>query len=74
MVEAHLEELTEPGITDERRAALAADPRPRVVIAALHYLVTERDAVPDWLPTGHLDDLLILQWATDVARGDLPLV
>ncbi|NNG38199.1 DUF1232 domain-containing protein [Flexivirga sp. ID2601S] len=74
MVEAHLEELTEPGLTAERRAVLTSDPRPRVVIAALHYLVTERDVVPDWLPTGHLDDLLVLQWASDVARGDLPLV
>lgn len=72
MVEAHIEELGEAGFGTDKRNALASDDRRLVVIAALHYLITDQDVVPDWFAGGHEDDILVLRWATSYARGELP--
>lgn len=69
IVDAHIEELAEPGVTAERLAQLRADPRCLVVVAALHFITTTHcPAVLD-----DKDDLEILRWATDVARCELPV-
>lgn len=45
----------------------APDARTRLVIAALLYLVTDDDVIPDRSAYGHLDDLAVLRWTTRVA-------
>lgn len=71
VVEARIEELHEghPATT----YTCAQDARLRLVVAALHYLVTEHDVIPDSAPAGHLDDVAILRWVTRVAQGELPV-
>jgi hypothetical protein len=69
IVDAHIEELVEPGLTAERSAQLCTDPRCLVVVAALHFVsTTHRPAALE-----DRDDLEILRWATDVARCELPV-
>jgi hypothetical protein len=57
-------------------AAEAADPvtagaasvtRERLIVAALHYLVTPDDLVPDFRPGGYIDDVLLLSWVFGAA-------
>ncbi len=69
IVDAHLEELAEPGLTAERLAQLRTDPRCLAVVSALHFLTTTHclAVVEDG------DDLEMLRWATDVARCELPV-
>lgn len=69
IVDAHIEEFAEPGLTAERSAQLRSDPRCLVVVAALHFITTTH------CPTvlDDKDDLEILRWATDVARCELPV-
>lgn len=69
IVDAHIEELAEPGLTAERLAQLRADPRCLVVVAALHFITTTQ--CPAALDDE--DDLEVLRWATDVARCELPV-
>lgn len=68
IVDAHIEELVEPGLTADRLAQLRTDPRALVVIAALHFVTTPRCPA-----ASQADDLAILRWATDVARCVLPV-
>lgn len=68
IVDAHIEELLDPGLTADRSAQLRADPRCLVVVAALHFVATPRCPV-----ASASDDLEILHWATDVARCELPV-
>lgn len=58
--------------TDAPAALGAGDAaRERLVIAALHYLVTRDDLVPDFRPGGYLDDVLALTWVFGVAAKEL---
>lgn len=67
MVEAHIAELT----AGDHGTAIA-DARCHLIIAALHYLVDEDDVIPDRLPSRHIDDVVVMHWATRVARGEVP--
>ncbi|MFC6704954.1 hypothetical protein [Flexivirga alba] len=70
IVDAHIEELAEPGLTAERLAQLRTDPRCLVIVSALHFLTTPHcPAAAD----DDEDELEILSWATDVARCELPV-
>lgn len=75
VVEAHLEEMeTQPFQQRDDHAQGHHLARVRLVVAALHYLVTEHDLVPDHHPAGHLDDLAVVRWATRSVLTDLPTV
>lgn len=54
-------------------AAVPADSaaRERLVVAALHYLLTPVDMVPDFRPGGYVDDVLLLSWAFGAAVNEL---
>ncbi|AKU18429.1 hypothetical protein [Luteipulveratus mongoliensis] len=73
VVEARVEELEEipaaPPLCDLEPTTSA---RLRLVISALHYLVTENDAIHDKRPNGHVDDVAIVRWVTHVAGDQLP--
>ena len=49
----------------------AAEARERLVVAALHYLVTPVDLVPDFRAGGYLDDVLLLGWVFGTAASEL---
>lgn len=68
IVDAHIEELTEPGLSRAAAEALRTDPRCRVVVAALHYVAT-RDCPPYVVESHEPDDLELLRWATELARA-----
>jgi len=67
VVEAHIDALTH-----DESSNPVADARCRLVIAALHYLIDTDDVIPDALPDGHVDDVVIMRWAARVARGEVP--
>lgn len=67
IVDAHIEELSEPGLCPRLARALANDPRRRVVVAALHYAGTR-----PWEPVqDEPDELEVLRRATDLARSEV---
>jgi len=66
VVEAHIAALTDGGCV-----GAVADARCRLVIAALYYLVRTHDVIPDTLPDGHVDDVVVVRWAARVARGEV---
>lgn len=68
IVDAHIEELVEPGLTTDRLAQLRTDPRCLVVVTALYFVTTPR--CPADSDADHLE---ILSWATEVARCELPV-
>lgn len=45
--------------------------RRRLVVAALHYLVTPVDLVPDFQIGGYVDDALLLSWVFGATREEL---
>jgi hypothetical protein len=45
--------------------------RVRLIIAALHYLITPIDLVPDFRPGGYIDDVLLLSWVFGAAVHEL---
>lgn len=45
--------------------------RERLIVAALHYLITPVDLVPDVLAGGYLDDVLLLSWVFGAAVTEL---
>ena len=45
--------------------------RERLIVAALHYLVTPIDVVPDFRVGGYLDDVLLLSWVFGAAAAEL---
>lgn len=49
----------------------ATTARIRLVVAALHYLVTPVDLVPDFRPGGYVDDALLLSWVFGTAVSEL---
>jgi uncharacterized membrane protein YkvA (DUF1232 family) len=52
-------------------AAAASLARERLIIAALHYLITPVDLVPDFRPGGYIDDVLLLSWVFGAAVNEL---
>jgi|SRR5579875_275505 len=72
IVDAHIEELSEPGLPSAAVEALRTDARRRVVIAAVHY-VAHRDRPCCPADADEPDDLEILRWATDFARSACPV-
>lgn len=52
-------------------AGAAVEARERLVVAALHYLVTPVDLVPDFRVGGYLDDVLLLGWVFGTAAAEL---
>jgi Protein of unknown function (DUF1232) len=45
--------------------------RERLIVAALHYLITPVDLVPDFRPGGYIDDVLLLSWVFGAAAHEL---
>jgi uncharacterized membrane protein YkvA (DUF1232 family) len=45
--------------------------RERLVVAALLYLVTRDDLVPDFQAGGYIDDVLVLSWIFGAAVDEL---
>jgi hypothetical protein len=45
--------------------------RERLLVAALHYLVTPVDLVPDFQAGGYVDDVFLLSWVFGVAAHEL---
>jgi uncharacterized membrane protein YkvA (DUF1232 family) len=51
--------------------AAASAARQRLVVAALHYLITRDDLVPDFRPGGYIDDVLAMTWVFGAADQEL---
>jgi uncharacterized membrane protein YkvA (DUF1232 family) len=45
--------------------------RERLVVAALHYLITKDDLVPDFRVGGYLDDVMVLSWIFGAAAEEI---
>jgi hypothetical protein len=45
--------------------------RERLVVAALHYLITKDDLVPDFRIGGYLDDVMVLSWIFGAAAEEI---
>lgn len=45
--------------------------RERLIVAALHYLITPVDLVPDFRVGGYIDDVLLLSWVFGAAANEL---
>lgn len=57
------------GSDDQPSASSAA--RSRLIVAALHYLITPVDLVPDFRAGGYIDDVLLLSWVFGAASNEL---
>jgi uncharacterized membrane protein YkvA (DUF1232 family) len=64
-----LEGVTEPAELASPAADVAA--RERLLVAGLLYLVTPVDLVPDSLPGGYYDDVILLAWVFGAAAHEL---
>jgi hypothetical protein len=62
-----------PGRTDvdEESPTAARAARERLLVAALDYLITPDDMVPDFRPGGYVDDALLLSWVFGAAFVEL---
>jgi uncharacterized membrane protein YkvA (DUF1232 family) len=56
---------------DEVPPGAASLARVRLVVAALDYLITPVDLVPDFRPGGYVDDVLLLSWVFGAAVHEL---
>jgi uncharacterized membrane protein YkvA (DUF1232 family) len=56
---------------DEVPPGAASLARVRLIIAALDYLITPVDLVPDFRPGGYVDDVLLLSWVFGAAVHEL---
>jgi Protein of unknown function (DUF1232) len=56
---------------EEQTPGAASLARERLVVAALHYLITPVDLVPDFRPGGYVDDVLLLTWVFGAAVHEL---
>ncbi len=52
-------------------AAAGRAVRERLIVAALHYLITPVDLVPDFRAGGYIDDVLLLTWLFGAAASEL---
>ena len=66
---ATLLECPEQAAADPATPATAT--RERLVVAALHYLVTPYDLVADFNPGDYVDDVLLLSWVFGAAVNEL---
>lgn len=55
----------------EVHSAAGSAARERLIIAALHYLITPDDLVPDFRSGGYIDDVLVLTWVFGAAVHEL---
>ena len=56
---------------EARAAGVISEARERLVVAALHYLVTPIDVVPDFRAGGDIDDVMLLSWVFGAAADEL---
>ena len=75
-VDAYVDEgmLTVDGHDDPHTTSITGKARLRLVVAALVYLVDVEDVIPDSRPNGLTDDVVLLRWASRMARAELPAV
>jgi len=66
IVDAHIEELNESGLTPAAAQRLRTDAQCLLVVAALHYIATR----PCSQLSGEPEDLEILQWVTGLTPSD----
>lgn len=45
--------------------------RERLIVAALHYLITPVDLIPDFRAGGYIDDVLLMSWVFGNAVNEL---
>ena len=57
------------GVEPARSAGPVA--RERLIVAALHYLITPVDLIPDFRAGGYIDDALLLSWIFGTAVNEL---
>ncbi len=62
---------TDPDAMTDPKAAASHAARERLIIAALDYLITPVDLVPDFRPGGYIDDVLLLSWVFGAAADEL---
>ena len=76
VVDAYVDEgmLTVDGHDDPHTTSITGKARLRLVVAALVYLVDVEDVIPDSRPNGLTDDVVLLRWASRMARAELPAV
>ncbi|MBA2716483.1 MAG: DUF1232 domain-containing protein [Propionibacteriales bacterium] len=55
----------------ETSSAAGRSARERLIVAALHYLITPVDLVPDFRVGGYIDDVLLLSWVFGAAVNEL---
>lgn len=60
-----------PAQSDAEAPVAARAARERLIVAALHYLITPDDLVPDFRPGGYIDDVLLLSWVFGAAVSEL---
>ncbi len=60
-----------PTNTESAPPAAGRAARERLVVAALHYLVTPVDLVPDFRVGGYVDDVLLLSWIFGAVANEL---
>ena len=58
-------------VGSDAHSAAGSAARERLVVAALHYLVTPVDLVPDFRAGGYLDDVVLLSWLFGAAAQEL---
>ena len=56
---------------DGESSTAARAARERLLVAALDYLITPDDLVPDFRPGGYVDDALLLSWVFGAAFAEL---
>ena len=56
---------------EARTAGVISEARERLVVAAMHYLVTPIDVVPDFRAGGYIDDVMLLSWVFGAAADEL---
>jgi hypothetical protein len=57
--------------TETETSAAAGAARERLIVAALYYLITPIDLVPDFRVGGYIDDVLLLSWVFGAAAHEL---
>jgi Protein of unknown function (DUF1232) len=62
---------TAPAGDVQPRLAAGRVARERLIVAALHYLVTPVDLIPDFRAGGYIDDALLLSWVFGAAVNEL---
>jgi hypothetical protein len=62
---------SQPGDVVEPPPTATKAARERLVVAALHYLITKDDLVPDFRVGGYLDDVMVLSWIFGAAAAEI---